>query len=196
MKRLEFADKYATFIYDDYMTRIERLTKIISEEDREEILMEFNSHIYESMQNRDAEPELSTLINTLDRLGKPEVVLPPLIADKKMKQAVRTFNPIHVAKALMLNISNGISYIIFSVIYLMIFTSLFLIVMKIIYPKNTGLFLEDNSFQSLGFITDITNKTEVAGGYFIPSVILVILLSYGLLVCLLKLKQSLKKKIN
>lgn len=194
MKKLKFNDHHTSFIYDDYITRIEHLTKIISEDDRDEILMEFNSHIYESMQNRDYESELNALINTLDRLGKPEVVLPPLIADKKMKQAVRTFNPIHVAKALMLNISNGISYIIFSIIYLMLFSSIFLIITKLIYPKNTGIFIGENGYWALGFTSNIENTSEIAGWYFIPSVILVITLSYGLLVCLLKLKQVLKKK--
>ena len=62
--------------------------------------------------------EISNLLNVLDKIGVPNDVLKPLVAEKKLNQAIRTFNPIHVFQAITLNISNGIIYFVFFILYL------------------------------------------------------------------------------
>lgn len=100
MKRIEFTDERAMSIYTDYMVRVERMTKILPKEDQNEILMELNSHIYEAvLQDSSKDTELNKLVDVITRLGAPEKTLAQLVADKKMNQALHTFNPVHLIKA-------------------------------------------------------------------------------------------------
>ncbi|WP_313027823.1 hypothetical protein [Soonwooa sp.] len=55
-KEIEFTDSTAKRIYKDYISRIKNTTKILDSDNREEILMEANSHIFESFQNDKSEP--------------------------------------------------------------------------------------------------------------------------------------------
>lgn len=135
MKLIEFENKNTREVYNDYIRRIERTTKSLSEKDREDVLMELNSYIYEYVQENRGKDEMANLLEIIKRIGAPEEVLPPVIADKKMEQATRTFNPKHVFKALVLNITNGFSFVIFSVLYLLLFCFGFLAVAKIFFRR-------------------------------------------------------------
>lgn len=198
IERLKFQQSAAQRVYDDYMKRMQKTTKTLSKSDQEDVLMEFNSHIFEGMQNQSKDSEIDTLLDILDRLGTPEVVLKPMIADKKIEQATKTFNPIHIFKALVLNITNGISYIIFLFLYLLLLGFLYLIYAKLRYPSEVGMFFNDDSFMALGRVSaeklQSSGMTEVLGYGFIPVMILSILVFYFLITLLLRLKRSLNKK--
>ncbi len=195
MKIIEFANKSTNEIYLDYIRRAERMTKTLSENDRQDILMELNSHIYEYMQKNIDTDEVEKMLAILKRLGAPEETLPPLIADLKLSRATKTFNPFHVINALTLNISNGFVYVLFSLSYLLLFCFILLVFAKLIYPHNTGLFIEENGFH-FGFISNITDSswTEVLGNWFIPVILLVGTIIYLFITLLLKLKYRLKQK--
>lgn len=194
MKPIEFAHNKSQTIYQDYMNRVKKAIKPLRKEDREDILMEINSNIYEYINEHPTENEIDSLKEILERLGKPEVMLSSVIADKKMKQAVRSFNPIHVIKALALNVSNGISYILFIVLYLFLFCFLILAVAKIIFPENTGFFTDGDSYLFGLMATDsIENSRELLGGWFIPVVLIISVIIYLIITLLLKLKYKLKK---
>ena len=192
MKKIEFKEEKAQKIYNDYLKRTERMVKTLPEEDRNDVLMEFNSHIYESVQNTTG-PEIESLTAILKKMGAPEEVLASLVADKKLIQATKTFNPLHVFKALALNITNGISYIIFSILYLMLFCFIFLIYLEIVQPENTGLFYEDGAISALGFSSDNFGKPaneEVLGHWFIPVMVITIVLLYLFITLMLKMKRK------
>lgn len=196
MKKIEFEDKIASKIYTDYITRIERVTKTLPQEDRNDILMEFNSHIYESIQHNIKGNETENLMTIIEKLGAPEEVLIPLIADKKLNQATKTYNPLHVFKALALNITNGISYVIFSLLYLMLFCFVFLIYAKIVQPENTGMFFDKGHFKALGMSSNkfgSPTSEEVLGNWFIPFMLVTIIGLYLLITFMLKLKRKLIK---
>jgi uncharacterized membrane protein len=93
--------------------------------DQQEVLLELNSHIYEGLKHKTQQSEIDRLLDILEKLGEPEEVLKPLVADKKIEQATSTFNPIHLAKALFLNISNGVSYVFLILLYLSLFGFVF-----------------------------------------------------------------------
>ena len=185
-------------IYDDYLKRVKKTIKPLYPEDQKEILLEINSHIYEGLQHKKNENEVDALLDILDKLGPPGEVLKPLVADKKMEQATRTFNPLHIFKALILNISNGISYIIFFILYLLLFGFVFLIYAKIDDPEGVGLFLKNGKFQALGKLNPAylegSAYTEVLGNWFIPVMVLSIIASYLLITFLLKFKRKINKK--
>lgn len=198
LEKIQFTNQASKRVYEDYLKRIQRTIKSLSKNDRNEILMEINSHIYEGFQQNKGNDEIDRLLDVLEKLGSPEEVLKPLVADKKMEQATRTFNPFHIAKALLLNITNGVSYIIFFALYLMLFGFVFLIFSEIVNPSGTGLFFDGNSFQALGKINPeyLEGSTihEVLGYWFIPAMILAILISYFLITLLMKFKRKINHK--
>jgi uncharacterized membrane protein len=143
MKPIQFTDNSCQRVYDAYMLRCKRATRILSAPDSEEVMMEINSHIFEYMSEHPASPEMKTLLDILDRLGAPEDTLRDLVADKKVKQATTTYSPLHVLQALALNIGNGFIYILLSLLVLLLITFPVLAVLKIVVPDNVGFFTGD-----------------------------------------------------
>ncbi|HCV79832.1 MAG: hypothetical protein CMP12_01645 [Zunongwangia sp.] len=195
MKPIKFEHKTAQKIYDDYMSKVKRAISSLNRADREEILMELNSHIYEGMSINPQKQEVEKLVDILDNLGTPEEILKPLVAQKKLEEATATFNPFHIVKALFLNMTNGIVYIFFALLYLVLFGFVFLIVEKIRNPQEVGLYFKNGNFHLLGTrkqsSLDALGLTEVLGGWFIPVMVLSIIVFYILITLLLRLKKKL-----
>jgi hypothetical protein len=195
-EEIKFSQEASKRVYNDYMKRILKVTNSLPKEDKQDIYMEFNSHIFEALQHKNGANEIDVLLDIIEKLGVPEEVLKPLIADKKLEQATKTFNPVHVFKALLLNITNGFSYIIFFILYLLLFGFVFVIIAKIISPNEVGLWYKDGSTFFLG-TTSEANKNginEILGNMFIPVMIIAIILFYVLITLLLKFKKSINQK--
>ena len=196
-EKINFKEKSSRRIYEDYVKRINLTTKSLSKEGQNEILMELNSHIYEGLQQNKNQNEIDRLLDVLEKLGAPEETLRLLIADKKMEQATRTFNPLHMFRALALNLGNGISYVIFFILYLMLFGFVFLIFSEIFDPQSTGLFFEGNNFQALGKISPDYLKgsgtREILGSWFIPAMLFAIVIFYLIITFLLKIKRKINR---
>ena len=191
MKQLEFKQQAAQRIYDDYVKRINRTVASLSKADQQDIQLEFNSHIYESMLGSTLETEVDSLLDVLQKLGAPEEVLIQLVADKKLEQATRTFNPAHIFKALALNISNGISYTVFIILYLILGIGVFSVGTKIFYPDKVGFYVYEKGW-SVGIGEN--SGTEVLGNWFIPVMLGVLLVLYILTTLMLRLIRTLKHK--
>lgn len=199
-KEIAFSDQNASRIYKDYISRVQLSTKILSPENREEILMEINSHIYESFNGTiDGQNDVEKLLNILEKIGKPEVFLKELVAEKKLEESTKSFNPISIFKALILNLGNGFSYILFFILYLSLFSFVFLIFAKLFDSKNIGLFYKANEFFILGKLS-LANENhqqyEHLGNWFIPAMIIITVIFYFILTLLLKLKKSLNKQLK
>ncbi|HEA30475.1 MAG TPA: DUF1700 domain-containing protein [Leeuwenhoekiella sp.] len=196
MKAIDFEQKTAQKIYDSYIKRLEKTAKPLLREDREDVLMEFNSHIYEGMKRNPDENEADRLLDILEKLGEPEEVLKPLIAEKKLEQATNTFNPIHVFKALALNVGNGVFYILMTLLYLSLSLFVFLIYAKITNPTEVGLFFKEGNFMALGSINPDNlqerNIVEVLGNWFIPAMMVSGVVFYAAITLLLRLKRKAK----
>ncbi|MEF9479405.1 hypothetical protein OWR28_18140 [Chryseobacterium sp. 1B4] len=196
-EKIQFKNADAQDIYENYLKQIQSATKKLSREDHTDILMEFNSHIYESMSKKsDESNELKKLIDTLDEIGIPGEILKPLFADKKLIQATKTFNPVHIFQALILNFSHGIIYFIFFILYLFLFSFVVLIFGKLFFPDNVGFYYKKGEiFQYGGFMeNEKLQNFEILGNGFIPVTILMGVLFYFLITLLLKLKRSLRTK--
>lgn len=191
MKPIEFKQEASQRIYDDYLKRVSRTVSTLSKADQQDIQLEINSHIYEGTQGSNKESEVDSLLDVLQKLGAPEEVLKPLIADKKLEQATRSFNPAHVFKALALNISNGISYTVFILLYLILGVGVFSIGAKIFYPEKVGFYLHQPGW-SIGIGEN--SGTEVLGNWFIPVMLGAMLILYLLITLMLRLIRILKKK--
>ncbi len=191
MKPIKFEESASQRVYDDYIGRVKRVTAGLLKDDRQDVLMEFNSHIYEGMQRRGDNQEIDQLLDVIAKLGVPEEVLKPLVAEKKLYQATKTFNPVHVFKALVLNVSNGISYVFLSLLYLFQFAFVFLIFAKLNNPAEVGLFFDDDGFRAMG-MSSMQGTREVLGNWFIPLMLVAAGLLYVITTLLLRLKR--KKK--
>ncbi|UUC45174.1 DUF1700 domain-containing protein [Flavobacterium cerinum] len=196
-KEITFRDPNSKRIYLDYIARIQKAVKALNNENQQEVLLEINSHIYESLisDSDTGQEEITRLLDILEKLGQPEVFLKPLVAEKKLDEATRTFNPLQVAKALALNIGNGIAYVIFAILYLMLFSFLFLIVAKLVDPQNVGFFYRPDTVFILGYYRDngITHtEYEQLGNGFIPLMLVLAVIFYVLITLLLRLKRTLK----
>lgn len=190
MNKITFKLKAAQRVYDDYLLRVEKNISILSEIDRNELVMEINSHIYEGMSASKDESEINVLLDIIGKLGAPEEFLKPLVARKKLDQAVRSYNPKYVYQAISLNIKNGIIYTFFGILYLFLFSFAIIIFTKIFFPPHTGLFYENGTFHGIGFIKETTGLTEVLGYWIIPLSILLSLLFYFGITLLLRITRK------
>ncbi|TAE28678.1 MAG: hypothetical protein EAZ91_14415 [Cytophagales bacterium] len=187
MKPLAFTNQAAQQLYNQYIDRCRKVVRLLPRAEQTECLMEVNSYIFEYVSSRSQADESASLVAILDRLGPPEVTLKEVVAAKKVDQAVRTFNPKHVALALLLNFRNGIAYVILAVLSLFLLCFPALIVLKLIYPADTGYFRSEhrNDFGFIGIRG--AGQTEVLGWWFIPLMLVLGALCYGLIVLLLRL---------
>lgn len=190
MKNINFENKSAKKIYDSYIGRARKTLDVLSKQDREDIMMEINSHIYEGLEQSKGENEVEKIVRITHSLGNPEEFLKPVIAQKKLGEATRTYNPKHIFQAIYLNIRNGVLFSIFALLYLGLFGFLILIVLKIRYPNETGLFFNDGKFEVLGRLRTSENVEEVLGGFFIPAMFLMMLGLYLLITFLLRLSKK------
>lgn len=190
MNKITFKLKAAQRVYDDYLLRVEKNISILSEIDRNELVMEINSHIYEGISACKDESEINVLLDIIGKLGAPEEFLKPLVARKKLDQAVRSYNPKYVYQAISLNIKNGIIYTLFGLLYLFLFSYVIIIFTKIFFPTHTGLFYENGTFHGIGFMKETTGLTEVLGYWIIPLSILLSLLFYFGITLLLRITRK------
>lgn len=199
IKKMQFKSPEAQKIYENYLKQIKVATKKLEPKDQADILLELNSHIYESFSKiEDQSNEIKNIVDVIDRIGIPNEILKPLIAEKKLNQATKTFNPIHIFQALILNFSYGTIYFMFFILYLFLFSFVILIFGKIIFPNNVGFYYKKGEiFQYGAFIGNENLKNyEVLGYWFIPITISLGIISYFLITFLLNLKKSLNKKKN
>lgn len=194
MKKLTFQQHATVELYQRYIARVRRVTKTLPRIDREDILMEINSHIHERMQNignHGAEDE--TLRHILDKLGDPAVVFEPLVAGRRVKQASFSHRP-NILRVLARHVSSGVTYLLFSLLCLLQLVLVFVIGAKLIYPDEVGLFFKDGGFELLGIAAlDVRQQNgleEVLGNWFIPTMLAIAILFYSLSTLLLRLAQK------
>jgi len=185
MKALQFSSNNAQRVYDDYIHRSRKMLKILSNKDKEDCLLEINSYIYEYMEEHKGTDETEKLLNIIQRLGAPEETLKEVIAAKKTSQAIKTFNPKHLAQALLLNIRNGFIYILLFLLFIMLLGFPVLIVAKIMHPEQVGLYVGPGTF-AFG-IADDPNTREVLGNWFIPVTIVLTAVLYFSIIFFLKI---------
>lgn len=192
MKLISFKDSSSQRVYNNYIERCKKVVKILSEQDREECLLEINSHIYEYVWANETGNEMQRLLDVLDRLGNPEETLKEVVAAKKIRQARKTFNPKHLFQALLLNVGNGLIYTVLFVLFLVLACFPVLMVLKVIYPDNVGLFISTNGFNGFGYLSNVNNANELLGNWFILVTAIIMAGLYFVVVFLLNGLKRLK----
>lgn len=196
-KEVNFDDESAQRIYIQYFDRVRNVIKSLSKESQNDILLEINSHIYESLLNSN-KSEVENILDVTEKLGNPEVFLKELVGEKRLYEATKSFNPIKIFNALLMNITNGVSYIIFLILYLSLFFFIFLSIKKVLDPKNIGFYYLKNKFFVLGKLKSTSfnyYQYEQLGNWFIPVMIICSITLFFIITLLLRLKKQFQKTI-
>ncbi|MGO1816911.1 MAG: hypothetical protein ACTHZ1_08295, partial [Sphingobacterium sp.] len=109
-----------------------------------------------------------------------------------------SFNPVHVFKALVLNLSNGLIYLVFFFLYLFLFSFIALIFGKLLYPEYTGLFYKDGKLINYGILENgpEMQQYEILGYWLIPFTLLLAVMFYFIITLLLKFKRIISYKLK
>jgi hypothetical protein len=174
-----------------YDKRVFHIIKPLGEQDRQDIKMELDSHIYESMARNPKEDEVTTLLSALEKLGEPETFLYDVVAERKLNQARKSFNFLHVISALGLNIGRGVIktvlFFIITIVYIVSFSCAAVAVVKIFIPSKVGMHVYPGGFTA-GWIEPHTpGAREVLGLWFTPVFIILAVLLYVINTFLLRL---------
>ena len=103
-------------IWNNYIKQVNRIIKPINDKQKEEILMELQSHVYESMTNDCSGDEESKILNAVEKLGDPVVYLQPIVKDKLLYNTLKTLNPVGVFSLFFKNIMAGFKRFLFSIL--------------------------------------------------------------------------------
>jgi hypothetical protein len=143
-----FNDKVCQRIWEQFFSRIRRISRSLNDEVRRDLLLELQGHLLESFRTEEGQSESERLLDAIDKMGAPEDFLKPMLADRFIMSAQRSFNLKSVVKGLYYNAYRGTSMVVVSLLvglgYLLSISLVVSAVLKPIFPNNTGLlFLED-----------------------------------------------------
>jgi hypothetical protein len=103
-------------IWENYSKQINRIIKPLADKQKEEILLELQSHLYESMANDCAADEESRVLNAIEKLGDPNVFLQPIVKDKLLYNTLKSLSPVNVLLLFFKNLFSGIKKFVYSIL--------------------------------------------------------------------------------
>ncbi|MDR2275546.1 MAG: hypothetical protein LBF27_31865 [Sphingobacterium sp.] len=201
--QIDFTNKSSAQLYQEYMSTATALVKKLALAQRQDILCEINSHIYEALQ-REHPSELihdtlpSQLQDILDKLGLPETFIEEMIS---LTSVAPSIEPSHKSVALLrvpMILTQGIVNMIYYIIYTLMLIAVFLVVAKFIDPQGVGFFYAPNKFFIFGKLIlqhEEALRYEQLGNYFIPAFLFIISGLYYSSTLILKLKKSIPHKL-
>lgn len=195
-QKINFHHQATQKVYDNYIQQIEKIVKTLPEEEQLDILMEMNSHIYEGMRNSSSANELDDLLHHIHNFGNLEDMLKPIVAERKLDQATKTFHPAHVFKAIALNIQNGIFFILISICYMGLGFFGIAIIAKLFAPDQIGMYYKPGEYFVLaGVPGDAVNQAEyeLLGNWYISVMLCVMFAFYVLITWILRFEKYLRK---
>jgi len=192
MEKIKFDDGHARKIYTDYLNGVSSALDKTDKPFRESILMEVNSHIFEAVSTGNAS-EAENIRRAISELGRPEDYLKDLVAEKRLDEALKAYNPIGILKHIYYFGKSSLKYSAYFVVYLFILAMPFLFFAKLFFPESTGLFYRGDKIVGFGFWRDTEGLTEVLHLWFYPAVILMMALLYFAFTAVLRKQRSSRK---
>jgi len=83
-------------IVDNYLARLRKGLKGFPAQDQEELVKEIHSHIYESFRNDPTANEVERILNVLDKLGEPGVVISTRMPSAMVKLGKKKKLPFYI----------------------------------------------------------------------------------------------------
>jgi hypothetical protein len=198
MKRSDFDSIEAYKIYANYIEQVNNIISTLQEDDILDIMNEIDSHIYESfICNKAIVSEKERITTVIHNLGEPQSYLKPVIAERRLKQAINKYDIVGILRGVWATLLTGGQYITALIMYLLILSCGFLVIAKIFYPRKTGLFIEDGSFVGIGYLSQINAEAiELLGYWLIPALFVSCVIFYFLMTFILKKIVRIKTKLN
>lgn len=156
-----------------YLKKVDKLIRSLSGKDQEDIRMEITAHLEESIQHQQGEDELKAVKAAIHKLGAPEDFIQPLVEERKMNKASRTFKPGHVLSAFLAGtgntILNMIKYCTLSVLYSPVLLFILLAIAKLVSPQKVGYYTnEAGKMVFFGYTTVTVSGKEQLGYWIVP----------------------------
>lgn len=200
-------------MWNNYFSRVSRILKSLSKTQKDEIILELESHLFASITDDKTNDEPTKVLNAIEQLGEPETYLKPIVADKLLSDTAKSFNPKKILKALYYNLfyttfKRAVISFFLSAGYFVLLSLFVIAVLKFFVPESVGMFIYENGDWSFGIDVqdggwtfgvnaedngDRTTRRELLGYWIVPIGISVsILLQYVLrkLSALLVTKQE------
>ena len=83
-------------IVENYLSRFNLRLKSFPEQDRDELVKEIQSHIYESFTNDPTKNEVERIFNVLDKLGEPDDVISSRIPEAMVSMGKKKKRPLYI----------------------------------------------------------------------------------------------------
>ncbi len=83
-------------IVENYLNRFNLRLKSFPEQDRDELVKEIHSHIYESFTNDPTENEVERIFNVLDKLGEPADVISSRMPEAMVSMGKKKKRPLYI----------------------------------------------------------------------------------------------------
>ncbi len=190
-----FSDKVSIKIWQQHFKLIRHLSRTLSDQSQNDLILEIQDHLYESFRNQPGDDEPERLLNAIEQMGSPEEYLHPIITDHLLSAASKTYNPATILKSLVYYLMGGLKRFLISLFMMIGYTfSLvlaFMACVKPFYPEHIGLFISPQNGVSLGFVKSASIESEILGYWMIP---IGLVLSLGLYFGLTRLLRILRKK--
>lgn len=196
-EKIKFNQRTAQGVYDGYMKRIEEIVQPLPRAEQLDILMEMNSHIYEGMQNSSIENELDCLLSKIKDFGNLELMLQPIVAERKLAHATKNSSPVHLVKSIILNIQSSIFFTLISICCMGLGFLGVATIAKLISPNQIGMFYKPGEYFVLaGVPGDDVNQLEyeLLGNWYVSVMILMMFTFFVLITLILRLEKYLKSK--
>ena len=162
----ELADAAARAVFADYFAKVDRLLAPLPDSDAAEVRRELEQHAM------DALAAGANAGEALERLGEPEDFLPDLVAEKLRTRAARSFQPVHIFRALALSASTGITGLALSSLaglgYAIALLALIMGVMHLIDPDLAGAYRMPDGQTLIGFGKS-PDDVDILGNWFSPA---------------------------
>ncbi|NKB32533.1 MAG: hypothetical protein GKR91_05485 [Pseudomonadales bacterium] len=172
-----FESKESDKLWDSYFAEVDRLTSHIPPEQRKAIRQELESHAYEAFTAQDEIQEPERLRNALEKLGSPELIVPPLISEESSYTVKTPSDPadqlrqvIHGVSFTATNLVRGLV-----ILFLALFAVTFFVIalLKPFTPETVGWFTDETGFYAFGIIDNSLGLTEHLGFFVILIALLV-----------------------
>ena len=196
-EKIKFNQRTAQGVYDGYMKRIEEIVQPLPRAEQLDILMEMNSHIYEGMQNSNIENELDCLLSKIKDFGNLELMLQPIVAERKLAKATKAPKPAHLVKSIVQHIQSGVFFTLITICSMGLGFFGIATIAKLISPEQIGMYYKPGEYFVLaGMPGDNVNQLEyeLLGNWYVSVMILVMFTFFVLITLILRLEKYLKNK--
>ena len=182
-----FDDPARVKLWNAYFSEFDKLSVPLGDEGRE-LRNDLERHVLESIgaQTATSDPA-QQLKNALERLGRPIDYLHPILGERYISRATRTYSPVAVSKGLFHTILAGggrlLAASLFGLGYMFIAVFVAIALSKPFWPDNVGLFRAPDGTIAAGIVAETAGYQEVLGWWSIP-----VALSFAMLIYLLLTK--------